>query len=116
MISCAAASFYVPSFYDYFGNPREGAYINFSFDGKNRSVKEVNGKWKAPSKRSFLGITGFYEGSIVFGNRFKDIDYSLLGKLALIDKNQLEEASDFVKKVLVIFFMTMKSIIKIYMC
>lgn len=98
VISCAAASFYVPSFYDYFGNPREGAYINFSFDGKNRSVKEVNGKWKAPSKRSFLGITGFYEGSIVFGNRFKDIDYSLLGKLALIDKNQLEEASDFVKK------------------
>lgn len=47
---------------------------------------------------SFLGITGFYEGSIVFGNRFKDIDYSLLGKLALVQKDQLEDASDFVKK------------------
>lgn len=45
-----------------------------------------------------LGITGFYEGSIVFGNRFKDIDYSLLGKLATIKKSQLIEASDFVKK------------------
>jgi energy-coupling factor transporter ATP-binding protein EcfA2 len=34
----------------------------------------------------------------VFGNRFKDIDYSLLGKLASIEKNQLIDASDFVKK------------------
>lgn len=34
VISCAAAAFYVPSFYDYFGNPREGAYIDFCLDGK----------------------------------------------------------------------------------
>lgn len=98
VISCAAAAFYVPSFYDYFGNPREGAYINFSFNGKFRSVQEVQGKWKAPSKQNSLGITGFYEGSIVFGNRFKDIEYSLLGKLASISKDQLEAASEFVKK------------------
>ena len=45
-----------------------------------------------------MGITGFYEGSIVFGNRFKDIDYSLLGKLATIKFEQLNDASDFVKK------------------
>lgn len=98
VISCAAAAFYVPSFYDYFGNPREGAYINFSFNGRSRSVQEVQGKWRAPSKRNSLGITGFYEGSIVFGNRFKDIEYSLLGKLASIHKDQLETASEFVKK------------------
>ncbi len=98
VISCAAAAFYVPSFYDYFGNPREGAYIDFCLDGKTRSVREKDKKWKAPSSNEFLGITGFYEGSIVFGNRFKDIDYSLLGKLATIEKEQLKDASDFVKK------------------
>ncbi len=98
VISCAAAAFYVPSFYDYFGNPREGAYIDFSFNGKRRSVREVQGKWKAPTKQNSLGITGFYEGSIVFGNRFKDVDYSLLSKLASIHKEQLEDASEFVKK------------------
>lgn len=98
IISCAAAAFYVPSFYDYFGNPRAGAYIDFSFNGKRRSVQEVQGKWKAPTKKNSLGITGFYEGSIVFGNRFKDIDYSLLGKLAAVQKEQLEDASEFVKK------------------
>ena len=96
VISCAAAAFYVPSFYDYFGNPREGASIEFEFEGKTRSVKEQNGNWRTQNNR--LGITGFYEGSIVFGNRFKDIDYSLLGKLATIEKEQLRDASDFVKK------------------
>ncbi len=98
VISCAAAAFYVPSFYDYFGNPREGAYISFSFNDRIRSVQEVEGKWKAPTKKNSLGITGFYEGSIVFGNRFKDIEYSLLGKLASINKSQLVTASEFVKK------------------
>ncbi len=96
VLSCAAAAFYVPSFYDYFGNPREGASIEFEFDGIKRRIEEQGGKWKNPF--TFLGITGFYEGSIVFGNRFKDIDYSLLGKLATIDKIQLQDASDFVKK------------------
>lgn len=61
VISCAAAAFYVPSFYDYFGNPREGAYIDFSFNGKRRSVREVQGKWKAPTKQNSIGITGFYK-------------------------------------------------------
>lgn len=96
VISCAAAAFYVPSFDDYFGNPRKGAYIEFDYEGRKRSVREKDGAWKKPSHS--LGITGFYEGSIVFGNRFKDIDYSLLGKLATIEKSQLRDASDFVKK------------------
>lgn len=98
VISCAAAAFYVPSFYDYFGNPRDGAYIQFDFEGKKREIKEKDGEWKSPSYKQLLGITGFYEGSIVFGNRFKDIDYSLLGKLALVSKEQLIDASDFVAK------------------
>lgn len=97
VISCAAAAFYVPSFYDYFGNPRDEAYIRFEFEGKKREIREKDGQWKNPSYKQFLGITGFYEGSIVFGNRFKDIDYSLLGKLATIEKYQLIDASDFVK-------------------
>ena len=95
VISCAAASFYVPSFYDYFGNPRPGASISFEFNGKKRNISEKEGKWVAPAKGDALGITGFYEGSIVFGNRFKDIDYSLLGKLAVIEEKQLIPATGF---------------------
>ena len=98
VISCAAASFYVPSFDDYFGNPRENASISFEFEGKNRKIFEKDGKWVAPGSRERLGITGFYEGSIVFGNRFKDIDYSLLGTFAEIKVEQLNNATKFVKE------------------
>ena len=96
VLASAAAAFYVPSFVDYFGNPRDGAYIDFEFNGKNRRVQEEGGTWKTP--KEFLGITGFFEGSIVFGNRFKDIEYSLLGKLASVAKDDLVSASDFVKQ------------------
>ena len=96
VISCAAAAFYIPAFDAYFGNPRKGAYIEFDFEGEKRNVKEQDGKWIG--SRHKLGITGFYEGSIVFGNRFKDIDYSLLEKLAAIEKTQLRKASKFIKK------------------
>ena len=96
IISCAASAFYVPSFDDYFGTPKEGAYIEFEFDEKKRTVCEKNGRWKKPSE--FLGITGFYEGSIVFGNRFKDIEYNLLSKLSTVSKEGLIAASSFVKE------------------
>ena len=39
VLASAAAAFYVPSFVDYFGNPRDGAYIDFEFNGKNRRVQ-----------------------------------------------------------------------------
>lgn len=98
VISCAATAFYVPSFYDYFGNPRNGAYIRFNFNGRTREIQEQSQKWRSLSRtKNPLGITGFYEGSIVFGYRFKDIDYSLLSTLASVKRDDLENASAFVK-------------------
>ena len=72
VLSSAAAAFYVPSFVDYFGNPRDGAYIDFEFDGKHRRVQEEKGIWK--TTRDFLGITGFFlRGSIVFWKSIQKI-------------------------------------------
>lgn len=96
VISCAATSFYVPSLYAYFGKPKEGSAIDFYFEDKHRRIRAENERWFKPT--GSIGITGFYEGSIVFGNRFKDIDYSMLDKLAKIERTQLEDASEFVKK------------------
>lgn len=99
VISCAAAAFFVPSFNDYYGKPRQNAYIQFQFNRRLRIIKEYLGNWIIPPHRSVpLGITGFYEGSIVFGNRFKDIDYSLLSTLSSVQKSDLTDASEFVKK------------------
>lgn len=98
VISCAATSFYVPSLYAHFGEPKEGSAIDFYFGEMHRQIRTENGRWRKPSGN--LGITGFYEGSIVFGNRFKDVDYSSINKLANIDRARLEEASRFVKQAL----------------
>lgn len=45
-----------------------------------------------------MGVTGFFEGSIVFGNRFKDVDFRTLKKLSSIDKTKLSPASPFIKE------------------
>ncbi|MBP3609959.1 MAG: AAA family ATPase [Lachnospiraceae bacterium] len=96
VISCAATSFYVPSLYAYFGEPKEGSAIDFYLEEKHRIIRAENKKWHKP--KGYLDITGYYEGSIVFGTRFKDVDYSMLDKLANIERSQLVDASDFVKK------------------
>lgn len=96
MIASAAASFYVPWLYDYFGEPRENSEITFLLDGKKRIIKAKKDKiWNKPLGN--IEITGFYEGSIVYGNRFKDIDYKLINKVSKISKTDLNLASEFVR-------------------
>lgn len=94
IISCAATAFYNASLKDYFGKPRDGASIEFSFNGKVRKINATDNKWNNPSGQ--IDITGFYEGSIVFGNRFKDIDFRLLDIVSSIKIDQVHLASDFV--------------------
>ena len=73
IMSCAATAFYKPILLSYFGYPFEGSKIEFEYEGKTRRVLSAGKRWLDPV--GSLGITGFYEGSIVFGNRFKDIDF-----------------------------------------
>ncbi len=101
ILSCAANAFYQVYLNNFFGKPRKGAFISFSFGDKRRVIKEKNGKWDRPNKNTQnLGITGFYEGSIVFGNRFKDVDESDLSKMNDFEEKDLFSASGFVKKTL----------------
>ena len=96
VISCIATAFYSPLLYSYFGEPYNGSNIEFTYGEKKRFVKSQNNHWFAP--KGSLGISGFFEGSLVFGNRFKDIDFSLLKKLPKISENKLDIASPFIKE------------------
>ncbi len=96
VISCAAVSFYNPSLYSYFGAPYSGSFISFEYNGKQKTISSSQNQWLEP--KGNLGITGFFEGSIVFGNRFKDIDLRLLKKLNAINESELKEASEFIRK------------------
>lgn len=94
IISCASTSFYNPLMYSYFGAPVDGAKIEFEFDGRKRVISSKRGRWFGA--QGSLGITGFFEGSLIYGNRFKDIDFSRLKTLASVKKHELLPASKFV--------------------
>lgn len=95
VISCASTAFYNPLLYSYFGKPYNGSKIKFSYNGKTRVINSRYNTWF--DAKGNLGITGFFEGSLVFGNRFKDIDFNFLKKLSNVSKTSLEVASSFIK-------------------
>lgn len=98
VISCAATAFYNPILYSYFGQPYDCSAIEFNYKGKNRRVTSSGNQWFTPHEK--LGISGFFEGSLVFGNRFKDVDFRLLKKLSKVPKENLTKASNFIKETL----------------
>lgn len=96
IISCASTIFFIPSMKEYFGKPQAESYIEFYYNEKKRIIRSNENKWRSPT--GFLPVDGFFEGSIVYGNRFKDIDFKTIKKLSQFEKSQLVDASDFVKK------------------
>ncbi|ETO94718.1 AAA domain protein [Lachnoanaerobaculum sp. MSX33] len=89
--------FYQMPMIEFFGRP-ENASINFMLNEMTRSW-ECNGKvWTSQSSKNRMNISGFYEGSIIFGNRFKDTNISTINKLDNLTKNDLEPAREFVYK------------------
>lgn len=95
IITCAAASFYNTSYKDYFGDPRPGAKIEFQYHSDSKIIEEHDGIWKAQGD---LHITGFYEGSIIFGTRFRNMNFNLISTLSQVREEDLTKASDFVIK------------------
>lgn len=96
VISCAATAFYNPLLYSYFGEPYDGSKIEFEYNGRKRAITSNGNRWLGANRS--LGIAGFFEGSLVFGNRFKDVDFSFLKKLSKITEDKLDSASAFVKE------------------
>ena len=74
IVACASSVFFNLPMNDYFGETAEDAHIDFEIDGNTRSWKKVNHKWES-SQQGNMNIKGFYEGSLIFGYRFKDTTY-----------------------------------------
>ena len=55
------------------------------------------GKWAKESIGN-MNLKGFYEGSIIYGTRFRNTSYHLLRKLDRIEKNKLKIADEFIRK------------------
>ena len=98
IVSCASSVFFDLKKDEYFGHTYEDSFIEIKFDGKNKKwYKDQNNQWICDSQ-STLGLQGFYEGSLIFGNRFKDTSYEKLHELDRIDETKLNSASEFIRK------------------
>lgn len=95
LISSAATLFFNMPMKDYFGKP-EDACISFSLGETTRKWECINGVWKRTSSIDRMQINGFYEGSIAFGNRFKDNNFSTIKKLEAVSKKDLYKADEFI--------------------
>lgn len=96
--TCASSVFFNMTMKDYFGKTDRDAYISFEYDGNTKKyVKNSLGKWYS-QKNGYISLKGFYEGSLIFGNRFRNTNYSNLRKLDRIDETYLRPAPEFIRE------------------
>lgn len=95
LISCASTVFYSMPMYEHFGRPKD-AVIEFDIDGATRSWHYDGKKWEQENSDKKMKINGFYEGSIIFGNRFKDTKMSVINLLDSFTEKDTYPAREFV--------------------
>lgn len=97
LISCASTVFYQMPMYEYFGRPLN-ASIEFSLGNATRKWEYDGKKWAQKSSEEKMRLNGFYEGSIIFGNRFKDTRISIINDLDQLTEADLYPAGEFICK------------------
>lgn len=95
--TCAASLFFQMRMQLYFGATDPNASITFEKNGATRSWVYDGAKWGSSSSGD-MNIKGFYEGSLIFGNRFKDTSMKKVQKAMSVNTNNLVVADDFIRK------------------
>ena len=100
LVACAATVFFNLPMIEYFGRPDDNASIKFEMDGATRQwfFKSDKKTWSKDISTNKMKINGFYEGSIMFGTRFKNAYLSKINILDGIKDIQVNQADDFVFK------------------
>jgi len=97
LVACASTVFFNMPMVEYFGRPSESSSIEFTLDKASRKWEYSKGKWQQAFSKTRMQIGGFYEGSIIFGNRFKDTNMNALRALDGISEHDIEVADEFVQ-------------------
>lgn len=93
---CASSIFYHFDTHQYFGAVKEGSSITFHLNGQSQSYTYDSQGNTIKSGR--INIKGFFEGSLIFGNRFRNTTYDTVRKLDSILDSDLEPADDFIRE------------------
>lgn len=97
LVACASSVFFNMPMIEYFGRPSGSASIEFTVGETSRKWEYKNGKWESTSSEKRMVLSGFYEGSIIFGNRFKDTNFNALRVLDNITPEDVDIADEFVR-------------------
>lgn len=97
LVACASCVFFRMPMNEYFGKPSGVASIEFTLGEATRKWEFSDNKWQGSSSQKKMSLSGFYEGSVIFGNRFKDTNFNALRVLDNIKPEDMVEADEFVR-------------------
>lgn len=97
LATCASSVFFNMTMKDYFGETPTDSKIEFDYKGAKKTYLKEKGKWTS-KKSGHIDLKGFYEGSLIFGNRFRNTTYNNLRSLDRISSSLLRPASEFIRE------------------
>ena len=97
IVACASSVFFNIPMKEYFGITEPDANISFELGESKRFWHKERNSWRKGSTGPTMNIKGFFEGSLIFGNRFKDMNYDNIHSLDIIDQSRLICADDFIR-------------------
>ena len=98
IVACASSVFYNLYMNEYFGKTAPDASISFEFDDMSCVwKKDMGNRWQKYTTHK-VNIKGFFEGSLIFGNRFKDTSFDKVKRLDRLDSSALTPASEFIRE------------------
>lgn len=95
--ACASRAFFHLSMNDYFGVTAQDSFIECELNGIKRMWYKQDEQWLHKSN-GLMEINGFYEGSLIFGNRFRNTSYEKLKRAESVKDKILLPADDFIRK------------------
>ena len=98
IVACASRAFYRMKMEDYFGKIDPDAYIECELNGiKRKWYKQDDQDLWAHSSNGKMEIKGFFEGSLIYGNRFRNTSYEKLSKIESVKETLLQPAPEFIR-------------------
>ncbi|GHU57695.1 hypothetical protein FACS189444_0190 [Spirochaetia bacterium] len=97
LVAATATVFYNAPMNRYFGKSVDnGTSISFSLNGQEKqwAYNRISG-WV---QNGHIRIKGFYEGSVIFGNRFKETGFFSLEKMEKVANSDLIDSDPFIRK------------------
>lgn len=96
-MAAIANLFYDDILKNYFNNStEEGSSITYNYKNINLVHKYINEKWTQEGR--YIYMHGFYEGSLIHGNRFRDSHFKALMNASRVKKAELISANSEIKK------------------